>query len=232
MSLRLTLIIPSQSMRETLATDTKKDGWTVTVKTSVAQVIKTLKEDPPNLVLIDCNEVGTAEKRLMRACRESPQAENVLVVVCLPALAQEDQTIQAFDVGVDEVLHHPISVDEIRARLRAFARRMGGGLRGDFWETANVRMFDEGHRLECGNSSMNLTDSEFRILKVLLQRAGRTIARKALFGYLWGEASADLHSRTLDVHISRLRKKVVEFPIEIETVRPAGYRAKLTSASS
>jgi two-component system phosphate regulon response regulator PhoB len=136
------------------------------------------------------------------------------------------------ELGADDYITKPFSPREVVLRVKAVLRRTeppagrDGGTGARPWlEAGKVRLSPEGHRTTIDGDEVYLTPTEFNLLRVLLERVGRTQTRGALLSEVWGYAD-DVDSRTVDTHIRRLRKKLGDERSRIETVIGVGYKLK------
>jgi DNA-binding response OmpR family regulator len=176
---------------------------------------------PPALVILDLMLPGMSGTELCRRLRREPATRRTPIIM-LTARAAEADRVAGLDLGADDYISKPFSVRELMARVRAVLRRAD--------ETAAAR-YEDGRlsidfgdmRVVCDGASVKLTRKEFSLLQALARGAGRVATRQQLLDNVWGyEYYGD--TRTLDVHIRRLRQKLGECGDSIETVVGVGYR--------
>jgi DNA-binding response OmpR family regulator len=158
-------------------------------------------------------------------------------VLILTARSQESDVVLGFDFGADDYVTKPFSTAELLARVRALLRRVqtgGDGAGGTEGEASgarltfgNVEVSTETRTVTRGGAPVELTPKEFDLLVALLERRGAVISRQELLKEVWGYGNADINTRTVDVHLSELRRKLEDDPSTpryLLTVRKAGYR--------
>jgi DNA-binding response OmpR family regulator len=159
-----------------------------------------------------------------RRVRADP-ASAAVPIIMLTAKADEVDRVVGLEMGADDYLVKPFSPKELVARVRAVLRRTRG--------TAPVRTLRAGglvldvarHAVEMQGSPVVLTPKEFDLLQALMEAAGRVLTREYLLDHVWGYARADeIESRTVDVHVRRLRAKLGDEGRRIATVKSVGYR--------
>ena len=139
-------------------------------------------------------------------------------------LSESKGAVRAFDMGADEYMTKPFSIDHVRSRIRALLRRSGRVASKGMLNYADLAMDQDAHRVTRAGRPLHLGPTEYRLLEFFLQHPGRVFAREQLLDAVWGR---DIHvePRTVDVHIRRLRKAInqdQEVDL-IRTVRSAGY---------
>ena len=179
------------------------------------------KKNPPALILLDLMLPGMSGTELCRRLRREPQTRRTPIIM-LTARGAESERVAGLELGADDYISKPFSVRELMARVRAVLRRAD--------ETATARYDDsrlsidfDDMRVVCDGAHVRLTRKEFSLLTTLARAAGRVATRQQLLDNVWGyEYYGD--TRTLDVHIRRLRQKLGACADSIETVVGVGYR--------
>ena len=175
----------------------------------------------PTLILLDLMLPGMSGMELCRRLRRETLTEKTPIIM-LTAKTNETEKIAGLDIGADDYIVKPFSVKEVVARVRAVLRRV---------ETEEVQTFEEGDlvidfpdmRVSCAENEVKLTRKEFALLTHLVQNSGRVATRQQLLDNVWGYSYFG-DTRTLDVHIRRLRQKLGDCGGCIETVVGIGYR--------
>jgi len=157
------------------------------------------------------------------ATRPSPNRE--LGVLLLTARQRESDRIKGLALGADDCLAKPFSPPELVLRARAILRRLGAPARarGGRVSAGPVVLDNTAHRVRVDGVDVDLTATEFKLLRALLEREGRVQTRAELLETVWS-APPDTHTRTVDMHMQRLRHKLGKTGGCIETVRGTGYR--------
>ncbi len=179
------------------------------------------KQHPPVLILLDLMLPGMSGTELCRRLRREPATRRTPIIM-LTARTGEAERVAGLDLGADDYITKPFSVRELLARVRAVLRRAESPA-GDVYEDARLQIHFDDMRVLCAGASVRLTRKEFALLAALARRAGRVSARQQLLDDVWGQQYYG-DTRTLDVHIRRLRHKLGPCAESIETLVGVGYR--------
>jgi DNA-binding response OmpR family regulator len=177
----------------------------------------------PALVILDLMLPGMSGMELCRRLRREPATRRTPIIM-LTARASEADRVAGLDLGADDYISKPFSVRELLARVRAVLRRADESASARYEDNRLSIDFEE-MRVSCDGEPVRLTRKEFSLLSALTRGAGRVATRQQLLDNVWGyEYYGD--TRTLDVHIRRLRQKLGPCGDSIETVVGVGYRFK------
>ncbi|MBV8972734.1 MAG: phosphate regulon transcriptional regulator PhoB, partial [Sphingomonadaceae bacterium] len=181
------------------------------------------KETTPDIVLLDWMVEGLSGIEVCRRLRRMPETANVPIIM-LTARGEEEDRVRGLETGADDYVTKPFSPRELVARVGAVLRRVRPALAGEQLVYADIEMDTVGHKVRRGGEVVPLGPTEFRLLKHFLEHPGWVFSRERLLDAVWGHDS-DIESRTVDVHIRRLRKAINNGnrPDIIRTVRSAGY---------
>ena len=172
-----------------------------------------------DLVLLDVMMPGLDGFELLRLVRRQSQ---VPIIMLTARTAQADR-VAGLDAGADDYLPKPFGPEELLARIRALLRRAGQGPRPvEVLEAGAVRLLPSAREARCAGAVVDLTTIEYDILELLVRAAGRTVSRDELTAALYRRRASPF-DRALDVHISKLRKKLGRHGSLIRTVRGVGY---------
>ncbi|MDP2955568.1 MAG: response regulator transcription factor [Longimicrobiales bacterium] len=169
---------------------------------------------------------------MLRRLKAEPGTANIPVLVLTARREQEDR-IKGFELGADDYLTKPFSPRELVLRVQAILRRVheaGVTAGGRILKAGPIRMDLGSHQATLDGQEMNLTPTEFRLLQALLERWGRTQSRKQLLEKAWDVepgASERIQTRTVDMHVRRLRGKLGVTGDWVETIRGFGYRLRV-----
>lgn len=188
-------------------------------------------ELPPDLIILDLNLPGMSGFELCRRFRSEDRTRRIPILV-LTARSDEGDKVRGLELGADDYMTKPFSVRELVARVRAALRRSG-------LEAQAPKLYDDGRlridygdfSVECQSQPIRLTRKEFALLAILSRNKGRVVPREQLLDQVWGLEYYG-EARTLDVHISGLRKKLGTCGVGIETVIGIGYRFRGSSGTS
>ena len=177
--------------------------------------------NPPALVILDLMLPGMSGTELCRRLRREPSTRRTPIIM-LTARTSEADRVAGLDLGADDYISKPFSVRELMARVRAVLRRADETATARYEDSRLSIDFDD-MRVVCDGAHVRLTRKEFSLLTTLARAAGRVATRQQLLDNVWGyEYYGD--TRTLDVHIRRLRQKLGPCGDSIETVVGVGYR--------
>jgi len=148
-------------------------------------------------------------------------------VLMLTARTEEQDRIRGLSLGADDYLTKPFSPQELVLRVGAILRRTTGAAEApsDLLQIGPIRIDRSAHRVAIASGEVELTPTEYKLLMTLAEKRGRVLARGHLLETVW-EAAPDIQTRTVDMHIQRLRTKLGEAGDLIETVRGFGYRMR------
>ena len=187
------------------------------------------RNNPPALVLLDLMLPGMSGTELCRRLRREPATRKTPIIM-LTARGSEAERVQGLDLGADDYVTKPFSVRELVARVRAVLRRADDSSAAHYEDEKLQVHFDDMH-VSCDGSEVRLTRKEFALLAALAKRPGRVATRNQLLDEVWGQQYYG-DTRTLDVHIRRLRSKLGACGDSIETVVGVGYRFTGCSAEA
>jgi two-component system, OmpR family, phosphate regulon response regulator PhoB len=207
-----------------------KAGYRVTTAANGRDALHAAQEERPDLVVLDLMLPGASGYDVLAELRRRQETKDVGVIL-LTARKEEADRIKGLSLGADDYLPKPFSPQELVLRVGAVLRRLaapavatGGVL------TAGSLMVDKGaHRVTVDGAEIELTVTEFKLLTTLLEREGRVQSRAQLLESVW-QAQPDIQTRTVDMHVQRLRQKLGKAGDAIETVRGAGYRFRRPDA--
>jgi DNA-binding response OmpR family regulator len=208
---------------ESLQYNLKREGFRVSVAESGEKGLRLALDErnPPSLVILDLMLPGMSGIELCRRLRRD-DASSAIPIIMLTARAAETDKIAGLEAGADDYVAKPFSVKEIVARIRAVLRRSEKESVPRYQDD-RLRVDFEDMRVTCDGGDVKLTRKEFALLEHLVKNLGRVATRQQLLDGVWGYSYFG-DTRTLDVHIRRLRQKMGECGGFIETVVGVGYR--------
>ena len=215
------------SFVEALTVGLKREGFRVTLARDGAEALDLFDAVKPDLVLLD---VMLPKISGIDVCRELRRRSSVPIIM-VTARASEIDTVVGLEVGADDYVTKPYRLRELVARMRAVLRRRQGDggadlLSGDALEVGDVALDPERHEVVIRGEAVRLPLKEFELLEILLANAGRVLPRDTLIDRVWGSDYVG-DTKTLDVHVKRLRAKVEQdpsSPSRIVTIRGLGYK--------
>lgn len=200
-------------------------GYRVRTASKGRDALKAIESDLPDLIVLDLMLPEMSGIDILRILRERQETARTPVVI-VTAKREEGDRIEGFELGADDYVVKPFSPKELVLRVRAVLRRASSEpspARGKVLRTGPLAVDVEAHRVTVDGAEVKLTPKEFELLLCLLERRGRTQSRAALLEAVW-ETTADIETRTVDMHLGRLRAKLGAAGGLIETVRGFGYR--------
>lgn len=223
MSPRILIVEDEAPLAEVLRYNLEGENFETDVARDGREALIALDENRPDLVVLDWMLPELSGLDVCRTMRRKPELRAIPVIM-LTARGEEHDRVRGLDAGADDYLAKPFSPRELTARIRAVLRRTNRVSEFEPLAGGGVEMDLEQHRVRRDGSEINLAPTEYRLLKVLMERPGRVYSREQLLDLVWGR-DVDVEPRTVDVHVRRLRKALnAEGGNDlIRTVRSAGY---------
>jgi len=201
-----------------------RDGHRVATAVNGPGALKAALADQPDLIVLDLMLPGMDGYEVLRRLRRDERTE-MIPVILLTARREEEERVKGFEVGADDYITKPFSARELSLRVSALLRRSKAQPVSTTrrLSVGPVALDREAHLAFCGDEEIELSPLEYRLLEILLERRGRVQSRRRLLDAVW-ESNSGLETRTVDMHVARLRQKLGESGPLIETVRGVGYR--------
>jgi two-component system phosphate regulon response regulator PhoB len=209
-----------------------REGFRVETAGSGSEALAAVGREIPDLLVLDRMLPGLSGDDVLKQLKEEPATANIPVLVLTAKREQEDR-IQGLELGADDYLTKPFSPRELVLRAQAILRRVqdaGAASGGRILRAGPLRLDITSHQTLLDGEELKLTPTEFRLLQALMERRGRTQSRKQLLEKAWdvdSGASDRIQTRTVDMHVRRLRSKLGEVGEWIQTIRGFGYRLKV-----
>jgi two-component system phosphate regulon response regulator PhoB len=186
--------------------------------------LRAAREERPDLIVLDLMLPGLTGYEVLAELRRQDETKDIGVIV-LTARKEESDRIKGLSLGADDYLPKPFSPPELVLRVGAVLRRLAAPAvaSGGLLAAGQIALDKTAHRATVNDREIELTATEFRLLRTLMERQGRVQSRAQLLEIVW-EAQPDIQTRTVDMHVQRLRQKLGAAGDAIETVRGAGYR--------
>jgi len=221
---RILLIEDEESISEPLAAALKREGFDPVVAGTVAAGTEAFRTRPPDLVLLDLMLPDGDGRELLRQFRSASRTP----VIVLTARGEELDKVVGLELGADDYVVKPFGAAELIARIRAVLRRTSSPAptAATALEVGDVTMNLDTRSVAKAGAPLDLTLKEFELLRMLLEQAGRVVSRTELMDEVW-DPNWYGSTKTLDVHVSSLRKKLGDDPVTpryIHTVRGVGFR--------
>ena len=213
---RILLIEDSPTDVAVLSQLLQRNGHQVLTSGSAEDGIEVCKRERPDLVLLDVMLPGEDGLSLLRFLRRDARTRRVPVILVTARDAEMDK-VKGLDCGADDYLTKPFGVMELLARVRALLRRTQEETPSAVMTLGDVTLDRESHRVTAGGQEVALTHMEFELLAFLMAHAGKAVTREVLLDDVWGMGFAG-DTRTVDVHIRRLREKLELDPAHPEYI--------------
>lgn len=223
MATRVMIVEDEEAIALLLRYNLEAEGYAVDTVSRGDEAEITLREQVPDLLLLDWMLPGISGIELCRRLRARSETRN-LPIVMLTARGEEGERVRGLATGADDYVVKPFSVPELLARIKALLRRAKPGHVASLLSAGDIDLDRETRRVRRSGAEIHLGPTEFKLLEFLMQSPGRVFSREQMLDAVWGHG-VYVDERTVDVHVGRLRKALRNAHNEdpIRTVRGAGY---------
>jgi two-component system phosphate regulon response regulator PhoB len=199
-------------------------GYRVSTATNGRDALKSAREERPDVVVLDLMLPGISGYEVLQELRKRKETSEVGIIL-LTARREEADRIKGLSLGADDYLTKPFSPQELTLRVAAVLRRLASPpvSSGSVLVEGPLTIDRSAHQVTLNGKEVTLTATEYKLLEILVERRGRVQTRSQLLETVWA-AQPDIQTRTVDMHVQRLRSKLGEAAELIETVRAFGYR--------
>ncbi len=225
MQLNILIVEDEEAIREMLVMILEQAGFSITAMENAEDSLQFLADNPlPDLLLLDWMLPGISGVKLAQRLKSDDFYAD-LPIILLTARGEEEDKIQGLEIGADDYMTKPFSPRELIARIKAVVRRSGVKTHKALIAVADISLDLEQHRLSINNQVLEVSPTEFRLMKFFMSHQDKVYSRTQLLDHVWGRR-AYVEERTVDVHIRRLRKILAKYQRDtlIQTVRGFGYR--------
>ena len=221
---RIFIIDDESDLTDLLRYQLKREGFKVKAENDPFAALSSARDFGPDLIVLDVMMPDLEGFQLLRMFRSDNLLAEVPVVM-LTARAGVEDRIKGLESGADDYLGKPFEAKELILRIRSILKRVNEQPKtaDGILVSGNVTLDEENHTVSIGKEIVSLTVTEFKLLQYFLKRKGRVQTRENLLFGVW-KFDAEVETRTVDVHIRRLRKKMDEADLRIQTVRGVGYK--------
>ena len=224
-STRVLVVDDEENITFLLGSALRHFGFDVTTAASGRQGLDAVREFAPDLVLLD---VMLPDLDGFEVCRRMRQDGERVPVLFLTARDATEDRVRGLTLGGDDYVAKPFSLEEVVARIHAILRRHGRPTRTSLVTFADLELDDDAHTVRRAGESIDLSPTEYKLLRFLLANAGRVLSRAQILDHVW-EYDFGGNTSVVDTYISYLRKKVDRLgPPLIQTIRGVGYSLRLT----
>ncbi|MDO4283741.1 MAG: response regulator transcription factor [Eubacteriales bacterium] len=196
-------------------------AYQVEVFASAADFYRAIEQERPDLIILDIMLPDADGYEIIRKLRADALTAEVPVLMVTAKTAEIDK-VRGLDLGADDYLTKPFGIMELISRVKALLRRAAPRETTTLLKAGRIAMDDERHKVMAAGTPVELTFKEYGLLKLLLGNAGKAVSREEILNEVWG-TDFEGESRTLDMHIRTLRKKLGEEGERIRTLRNVGY---------
>jgi two-component system phosphate regulon response regulator PhoB len=207
-----------------------KHGYRVSTASNGNEAVRAATHELPALIILDLMLPGKSGYEVLEELRATPATRDTAVLM-LTARKEAEDRIRGLALGADDYLTKPFSPQELVLRVAAILRRMPKSEPTDVLTVGPIEIDRGEHRVRVEGAEVELTATEYKLLLLLAERRGRVQDRARLLESVW-DAASDIQTRTVDMHIQRLRSKLGAAGDLIETVRGFGYRLTGSQARS
>ncbi len=209
-----------------------KAGFKISTASNGGDALRIAQQDRPALIVLDLMLPGMSGLEVLDQLRADESTRDIAVLM-LTARREEADRIKGLSSGADDYLTKPFSPQELVLRVRNILRRIAQAQAGvpDVMKVGPVLIDRSAHRVTVDGVELDLTPTEFKLLMTLAERRGRVQSRRHLLETVW-DAAPDIQTRTVDMHVQRLRTKLGAAGDMIETVRGFGYRLRAAQSRS
>ncbi|MEM7717829.1 MAG: phosphate regulon transcriptional regulator PhoB [Pseudomonadota bacterium] len=217
------LVEDEPAQREVLAYNLQAEGFGVASAENGDDALMMVDETQPDVIILDWMLPGTSGIEICRRLKSNSDTRRIPVIM-LTARSEEADRVRGLETGADDYVIKPYSVIELMARVRTQLRRVRPASIGEKLEFGDIVLDAETHRVSRDGEGIKLGPTEFRLLSTFMEKPGRVWSREQLLDRVWGR-DIYVDTRTVDVHIGRLRKALCQHGGDdpVRTVRGAGY---------
>ncbi len=221
---KILIVEDEPDVAELVSFNLNRSGYATIIAHDGLSGLNMARAEEPDLVLLDLMLPGKDGFSVFKDLRRDPRTSRTPVIM-LTARAQTEDRIQGLEAGADDYLTKPFSPKELVLRVQSVLRRSNAAPGSARFEYGPLQFDKNNLKFFLFKEEVALTSTEFKLLLFLSERAGTPQSRHDLLRHVWGY-SDDVHSRTLDTHLKRLRKKLGNQAEMVETVRGVGYRIR------
>ena len=223
MATNVLIVEDEPEIREMLNFSLTRAGFSVSEAETSEMALQRLDANLPDILVVDWMLPGMSGVELAKRLRRD-ELTRALPLLMLTARNEESDILKSFESGIDDYMSKPFSPKELVARIKALLRRSGAPT-ADLLEASGIRIDLVSHRVTIDGVDINIGPTEYRLLELLMRNPDRVFERDQLLDRVWGR-SRYIETRTVDVHVLRLRKVLKPFGLDgtVQTVRSVGYR--------
>jgi two-component system phosphate regulon response regulator PhoB len=220
---RILVVDDEAAQREIIVYNLEAAGFEVMSADNGEDAVLMVQEEHPNLIVLDWMMPKLSGLEVCRQLRSNKETKAIPIIL-LSARSEDVDKVRGLEIGADDYVSKPFSVVELMARINAQLRRHSAALAGEKLTYMDIELHSDTHRVFRNGAEVKLGPTEYRLLSFFMERPGRVRSREQLLDHVWGR-EVYVESRTVDVHIGRLRKALTKNGGDdpIRTVRGSGY---------
>ena len=220
---RVLVVEDEPAQLEILAYNLESDGFMVSRARDGEEALLLIREDVPDVIVMDWMMPHLSGIEVCRRLKSNPETRSIPVII-LSARSEDEDKVRGLEIGADDYVVKPYSVVELMARVRTQLRRSRPSSLGQEIEFEDLKLNSETYKVIRGQIDLKLGPIEFRLLRTFMEKPARVWSREELLDRIWGR-DVYVETRTVDVHIGRLRKELSRNggADPIRTVRGVGY---------
>jgi DNA-binding response OmpR family regulator len=218
---RVLIVDDDPDIQKLVSYNLTQAGFRVSLAATGVAALDSVRDQAPDLIILDIMLPDLDGLEVCRKLRQQDKTRRIPIVM-LTARTQEVDRVVGFELGADDYVMKPFSPRELVLRVKSIFRRMGEDP-GAVLQVGNIQLIPQRRHLLIGTRLVALTAKEFDLLEELMRAGGNVLTREILMNKVWGYHT-EATSRTLDTHVRRLREKLGDEAVHIETVHKVGYR--------
>ncbi|PIQ85790.1 MAG: DNA-binding response regulator [Candidatus Omnitrophica bacterium CG11_big_fil_rev_8_21_14_0_20_45_26] len=221
---KVLIVEDEKNIVELVKFNLEEAGFTPLVATKGDEGLEMARQKKIDMILLDLMLPGIGGLEICKILRSDPKTRHIPIIMLTARGAESDRVI-GLELGADDYIAKPFSPRELIARMKAVLRRIHQKDEGETIKIGVLRMDMAKHVVTLKDKPVELSSKEYDLLKILLEVKGRVLSRDVLLDRVWGyDQSLNIETRTVDMHIGQLRKKLKTEAFRIVTVKNVGYR--------
>lgn len=219
---KIMLVEDEEALALLLKYNLEKEGYDVLWEARGSKAVSEVEKNMPSVIILDWMLPELSGVEICKMIRNKPDLKAIPIIM-LTAKGEEEDKIKGLSAGADDYVTKPFSIPELMARVKTQLRRVPEPIDDKELVYEDIRMDISSKKVYRGENYIHMGPTEFRLLRLLMETPGKVFSREYLLKTVWGD-NIYVESRTVDVHIRRLRKSLNEYgPDYIRTVRATGY---------
>ncbi len=221
---KILLIEDEEDLREIITFNVQNAEHTIIATEDANSGLLALEEFLPDIILLDIMLPGLKGDQFLGLIRAKPEFADIPVIM-ISAKSSEEDIVSLLEAGADDYLTKPFSLKVLLAKIVVLLKRHGGGSSSEMLQYADIAIDEVNHKAFVAGDEVVLTHKEFELLLLFINHPRRVFTRNQLLTTIWGY-NADVYSRTVDSHISTLRKKLGSAGLMIKSIPKIGYKVE------